>query len=108
MRSAPPPAALVSSTQDTAPAYRVNPDLLRVVIRQEYAEMRRESGWDLWFVPVALWMAAVAMLAVFFALLFAATMRGWMTLSVWDYAVAGIATGAMLMWPVVYWMSYRR
>jgi hypothetical protein len=95
-------------TQDTAPPYRVNPDLLAVVVRQEHAELRRESGWDLWFLPWALWMAAGAMLVIVVTFLVVANLRGWATPSVWDYVATGIAIVAMLVWPGVYWASYRR
>ncbi|HEV7694304.1 MAG TPA: hypothetical protein VGO52_25945 [Hyphomonadaceae bacterium] len=95
-------------TQDRTPAYRVNPDLLRVVVRQEHAGLQREVGLDLWFVPWALWMAAAGMLAVVFAVFYAATLRGWAQLGMWDYVAAGVATGAWLVWPAVYWASYRR
>lgn len=94
--------------QDHRPPYRVNHELLRVVVQQEHAVLRRESGWDLWFVPFALWAAAGAMLVVYFALLFAATMRGWLVPNVWDYVAAGVVVGVMLVWPVAYWLSYRR
>jgi hypothetical protein len=94
--------------QDERPPYRVNPDLLRVVVQHEYAEVRRVSGWEHSFVPWALWAAAGAMLVVVFALLFAVTSRGWVTLSTWDYLATGVATGAMLIWPAVYWASYKQ
>ena len=94
--------------QDERPPYRVNPALLRVVVQHEYAEVRRESGWEYSFVPWALWAAACGVLAVVFALLFMVTARGWMTLGVWDYVATGVATGAMLMWPAAYWASHRR
>jgi hypothetical protein len=87
----------------------VNHELLRVVIQQEHALLRRESGWDLWFVPIALWMAAVAWLVIFFMLMFVVSAaRGWLALTVWDYVVTGAGIGAMLVWPVAYWLSYRR
>ena len=93
-------------TQNDAPLYRVNPALLRVVVQQEHAQMRRESGWDLWFLPFGAWMAALAMMAVLFALVFVTVARGWIALDAWDYLAIGIASGAMLAWPAIYWTSY--
>jgi hypothetical protein len=93
--------------QDETPRYSVNPGLLQAVVEQEQAGLRRRFGWE-WFVPAMLWFVAGAMLAVAFAILFAANARGWVTSSVWDYVAAGIATGAMLLWPVAYWAGHER
>lgn len=95
-------------TQDETPLYGVNPELIAVVVRQDYEEMRRESGWDLWFVPIALWGAACAMLAVFVLSVFVTVVRGWATPDVWDYAAIGVGAGAILLWPVFYGLSFRR
>lgn len=95
-------------TQDETPPYRVNPDLLLVVVQQEQAILRREMGLgNSWAVPWALWGAAGAMLAVAVTALFAAT-RGWATAIAWDYVAIGVAIGAMLLWPGAYWASNRR
>jgi hypothetical protein len=93
--------------QDETPRYRVNPDLLLVVVEQEQADLRRRFGWE-WALPGMLWFVAGAMLAVAFALLFATTSRGWVMPSVWDYLVSGIAIGVMLLWPGAYWASRGR
>jgi hypothetical protein len=94
-------------TQDKAPAYRVNPDLLRVVVQQEHADLRRESGLDLWFVPWALWFTAGAVMAVAFAMLFVAT-ASWTSPGVWDYAAVGAAIVTMLASAGVNWVGFRR
>ena len=94
-------------TQDKTPAYRVNPDLLRVVVQQEHADLRRESGLDLWFFPWALWFTAGAVMAVVFAMLFVAT-AGWTTPGVWDYAAVGIAIVTMAVSAGVNWIGLRR
>jgi hypothetical protein len=93
--------------QDETPPYRVNPDLLQIVVQQEHAGLRRGLGWELWAIPWALWMVAIAMQAIAFALLFAAT-RGWTTTNVWDYVAMGIGLGVVVVWPVAYWMSHKR
>jgi hypothetical protein len=94
--------------QDKAPAYRVNPDLLQVVVWQEQANLRRQLFLGLWVPPCLGWVMASVMVTIPFALLFAATSRGWATPSVWDYTAAGIAIGVLLLWPVAYWVSHRR
>jgi hypothetical protein len=94
--------------QDETPPYRVNPDLLQVVVQQEQAGLRRQFGvGGAWALPWALWGVAGAMLAVAGAGLFAAT-RGWATASVWDGLAMGVAIGVMLLWPGAYWASSRR
>ena len=92
--------------QDETPPYRVNPDLLRVVVQQEHAGLLRQFGWSASAFPWVLWGVAGAMLALAVAGLFAAT-RGWATASAWDYVAMGIALGAMLLWPGAYWMSQK-
>lgn len=93
--------------QDETLPYRVNPDLLQVVVQQEQADLRHKFGWD-WFVPCMLWVSASAMLAVIVALLFVLASIGQLAPIAWDYVVTGIAIGAMLLWPVAFWAGYKR
>jgi hypothetical protein len=93
--------------QDETPPYRVDPDLLQAVVEQEQTGLRRGFGVGVWYLPLMLWFVAGAMLALAFAMVFAMT-RGWATAVAWDYVAMGIATGAMLLWPVGYWASYKR
>jgi hypothetical protein len=95
--------------QDETPPYRVNPDLLQVVVQQEQAGLRREMGLgNSWAVPWALWFAASALLAVAVAGLFVMASIGKVTPTAWDYVATGIAIGAMLVWPGAYWASCKR
>jgi hypothetical protein len=82
--------------QDERPPYRVNPYLLRVVVRQEHADVWRELRWSLWAVPCMRWVAASVMLAMAFAFFFVAVSSGVFAPSTWDYAAGVIAIGALL------------
>jgi peptidoglycan/LPS O-acetylase OafA/YrhL len=94
--------------QDKAPIYRVNRDLLQVVVRQDYAKVRFELFWDLWAPPWIVWGVASLLLVVFFAVLSAMTSIGKLTPTAWDYVAIAVGMGAILLSAVAHGLSYRR
>jgi hypothetical protein len=94
--------------QDEKPPYRVNPDLLRVVVQQEHIAVWRELRWSLWAVPCMRWVAAAVMLAMAFAFFFVTVSSGVFVPSMWDYAAGVIAVGALLASIGAHWVSRQR
>jgi hypothetical protein len=95
-------------TQDKAPIYRVNRDLLHVVLRQEYAKVRYELWWDLWFPQWVVWGVASLFLVLFFTMFSAMTSIGKLTPIAWDYVAAGIAIASIPLSVGAFWVDHRR
>jgi hypothetical protein len=94
--------------QDETPIYRVNRDLLRVVIQQDYAKVRYELFWDLWAPPWVVWGIASLFMALFFTMFFTMASIGEITPIVWDYVGAGIAIGSIALSAGAYWVGHGR
>jgi hypothetical protein len=88
-------------TQDEAPLYGVNRDLLQLVLRHEQADVRRALRLEQWVTYIA--GPGMAALAAFW--LWATIYRGD---SLPYLAAASVSAGAFILWIVAFWMSRRR
>ena len=95
-------------TQDRAPLYGVNRELLRLGVPREQADLQRGLGRELWGVYWGGLGTSVAWLGVMFGLLFAGISWGDVTPSVWDSVAVGIGIGTMLLSAGAYWESRKR
>lgn len=87
--------------QDEAPLYGVNEDLLRLVLQNEQAKIRRKLRRDQWIIYIA--GPGMALFAAFW--LWVAILNGIPALYV---AAAGAGAATFVVWVGAYWVSRRR
>jgi hypothetical protein len=88
-------------TQDEAPLYGVNRDLLQLVLQHEQSKIRRALRWEMWIA----YLVGAGMTAFAGFWLWVAIYRGEPLL---DAVAAGVGTGAFALWAGAFWLSRKR
>jgi hypothetical protein len=87
-------------SQNETPLYGVNRDLLQLIIQHEQRDLRRGLRGAKWLAY-----GVSALLLAFFAIFFASIDNA---RTAWDYAAAGIAIGATLLFAGAFSVSHKR